>query len=176
MKKALSFLFFLSISITLKSQTNTDFLKEINRDIWLPFIEAYRTLNVEKYKNLQSEDFIRAEGNGKSLPDYKSYFENVEVWFSDMKKEGRKMEISFRFIERFSNGKTASERGIYELKSFDATGKETWKGYGKFHVFMRKINSVRKIVVDYDSNENKTINEQTYLAAFSMEDFGKFTP
>ena len=82
------FFLFLFISITLNSQTNTDYLKEINQDIWLPFIEAYGTLNVEKYKSLQSEDFIRAEGEGKSLPSYKEYFDNVGVWFADVKKEG----------------------------------------------------------------------------------------
>ena len=173
MKKTLFFLF-LFVSITLKSQTNSDYLKEINRNIWLPFIEAYGTLNVEKYKSLQSEDFIRAEGEGKTLPSYKEYFDNVGVWFADVKKEGRKMEIAFRFTERFANGKTASERGIYELKTFDAAGKEVWKGYGNFHVFMKKLNGVWKIVVDYDSNENKTINEQSYLAAFAMDAFEKY--
>lgn len=173
MKKYILFLF-LSISMLLQAQTNTDFLKEINQDIWLPFIEAYGTLNVEKYKSLQSEDFIRAEGAGKHLPSYKDYFEGVSSWFDEMQKDGRRLTIAFRFTERFANGKTASERGIYELKMFDKNNKETWKGYGKFHVFMRKINEKWKIVVDYDSNEGKTINEQSFLSAFKMDDFEKF--
>ncbi|MBL7814186.1 MAG: hypothetical protein JNL70_04195 [Saprospiraceae bacterium] len=173
MKKAL-FFFFLVASFVTKAQTNTDYLKEINRDIWLPFIEAYGSLNTEKYKSLQTDDFIRAEGTGKRLPTYKDYFENVDAWFSSVRKDNQKLSISFRFIERFANDKIASERGIYELKSFDATGKELWKGYGKFHVFMRKINGVWKIVVDYDSNENKTIDEKTYLAAFAIDDFEKY--
>jgi ketosteroid isomerase-like protein len=173
MKKVLIYLF-VFISFYINAQTNTDYLKEINRDIWLPFIEAYGTLNVEKYKSLQSEDFIRAEGNGKRLPTFKDYFEGAGVWFSDMKKEGRKLEIAFRFTERFANDKVASERGIYQLKSFDNNGKEEWKGYGKFHVFMRKSEGKWKIVVDYDSDEGKTINEQSYLAAFAMDDFEKY--
>lgn len=173
MKKTLIF-FLLIASLTLNAQTNTDYLKEINRDIWLPFIEAYGTLNMEKYKSLQSEDFIRAEGNDKRLPTYKDYFNNVDSWFADMKKEGRKLAIAFRFTERFANGKVASERGIYELKSFDANGKETWKGYGKFHVFMRKIEGIWKIVVDYDSTEGNTIDEKAYLAAFATDDFEKY--
>ena len=41
MKKTLFFIF-LSISITLNSQTNTDYLKEINRDIWLPYRGLWR--------------------------------------------------------------------------------------------------------------------------------------
>jgi ketosteroid isomerase-like protein len=173
MKKMLLFAFLL-ISILVNAQTNTDYLKEINRDIWLPFIEAYGTLDIEKYKSLQSEDFIRAEGNDKRLPSFKDYFDNAGNWFSDVKKEGRKLSIAFRFSERFANGSVASERGIYELKSFDTSGKEVWKGYGKFHVFLRKIKGVWKIVVDYDSNEKKTIDEQTYLAAFAVDDLEKY--
>ena len=173
MKKALFFIF-LSTSFLVTGQTNTDFLKEVNRDIWQPFIEAYATLDAEKYKSLETEDFIRAEGNGKSLPSYTDYFKGVDKWFSDLKKDKRKLSISFRFTERFANGKTASERGIYELKSYDAIGKETWKGYGEFHVFLRKINNSWKIVVDYDSNEKNAIDEKSYLAAFAIDDFEKY--
>ena len=58
---------------------------------------------------------------------------------------------------------------------FDATGKETWKGYGKFHVFMRKMDNIWKIIVDYDSNEHDTINEQSFLSAFAIDDFEKYS-
>ena len=168
------FFFLLIVATTINAQTNADYLKEINKDIWLPFIEAYGTLNAEKYKSLQNEDFIRAEGNQKSLPTYQQYFENVTAWFKEVKTEGRKLSIAFRFTERFANEKIASERGIYELKTYDKNGIETWKDYGKFHVFMRKINGVWKIVVDYDSNENNTISEQTYLAAFGMDEYERY--
>ena len=174
MKKT-AFLLFLLLPYFAKAQSNTDYLKEINRDIWQPFIEAYSTLNVEKYKNLQTEDFLRVEGTEKRLPSPKDYFDGVGSWFDEIKKDNRKMSISFRFTERFANEKKASERGIYELRMFDATGKETWKGYGKFHVFMRKMDTIWKIVVDYDSNEHDTINEQSFLSAFAIDDFEKYS-
>jgi ketosteroid isomerase-like protein len=173
MKKTL-FIFFLFILSKLTGQTNTDYLKEVNRDIWHPFIEAYNHCDIEKYKSLQTEDFIRAEGNGKRLPSFKDYFDSAGAWFDEIKKEGRKLGIAFRFSERFANGSVASERGIYELRSFNKEGKEVWRGYGKFHVFMRKIAEKWKIVVDYDSNEGNTINEQNYLTAFAMDDFEKY--
>ena len=173
MKNCVFFLLLL-LSISVKSQTNIDYLKEINKDIWLPFMDSYATLDVEKYKSLETEDFIRVDGNNKNLPSHKEYFDNVATWFSDMKKEGRKLTIAFRFTERFAKDGTASERGIYELKSFDANGKEVFKSYGKFHVFLRKLNEKWKIVVDYDSYENGSINEQSYLDAFQMDDFNKF--
>ena len=65
MKKHLFFLFLGIVSFA-KAQTNTDYLKEINRDIWQPFIEAYSTLNVEKYKNLQIE--VGGEGAPAAVP------------------------------------------------------------------------------------------------------------
>jgi ketosteroid isomerase-like protein len=172
MKKAL-FASFLLLSIGLKAQTTADYLKEINRDIWLPFIEAYGTFNAGKYKSLQTEDFIRVAANNKNLPTPKEYFDGVEEWFGDMKKQGRKLTIAFRFTERIANDKVASERGIFELKAVDASGKELWKDYGKFHVFMRKFNGVWKIVVDYDSNEKETVNLPMYVSALAMDDFEK---
>ena len=165
---------FLLLSIGSNAQTTTDYLKEINRDIWLPFIEAYSTFNAGKYKSLQTEDFIRVAANNKNLPTPKEYFDGVEEWFGDMKKQGRKLTIAFRFTERIANDKVASERGIFELKAVDASGKELWKDYGKFHVFMRKINGVWKIVVDYDSNEKETVELPMYLSAFTIDDFEKY--
>jgi ketosteroid isomerase-like protein len=173
MKKAL-FASFLLLSIGLNAQTTADYLKEINRDIWLPFIEAYGTFNAGQYKSLQTEDFIRVAANNKNLPNPNDYFNSTEKWFADMKQKELKLTIAFRFTERIANDKVASERGVFELKAFDANGKELWKDYGKFHVFMRKLNGVWKIVVDYDSNEKETVNLPMYVSAFAMDDFEKY--
>ena len=74
MKKSLFFLLF-SIFVSVNAHSQTEHLKEINRDIWLPFIDAYGTFNSGKYKSLQSEDFIRAAANNKNLPIPKDYFD-----------------------------------------------------------------------------------------------------
>ncbi len=157
-----------------KAQDNKLHLQAINQDIWLPFKEAYGTLNVEKYKNLHLKDFIRASAQEKRLPNFEDYFKTSGDWFSDLKKKNQRLEIDFRFIERFANEKTASERGIYALKCFDSEGKMLWTGYGKFHVFLRKDQDIWKIVVDYDSDEQKTINESVFNNAFDMNDFEKY--
>jgi ketosteroid isomerase-like protein len=173
MKKILLFVLII-MTLQTNAQTNTDYLKEINRDIWLPFIEAYGSADPIKYKNLHTPDFIRGEGNGKRISDFKEHFNGASIWFDEIKKEGRKLEIAFRFTERFTNGHMASERGVYQLKYFDASGNEARISYGKFHVFLRKIKGVWKIVVDYDSNEKNTIDEKVYLAAFTLDDFEKY--
>ncbi len=45
-----------------------------------------------------------------------------------------------------------------------ADGK-TMDYFGRFHVVLRKENSIWKILVDTDSSENGTISEKDFLAA-----------
>lgn len=45
--------------------------------------------------------------------------------------------------------------------------------YGKFHVILIKEQDSWKILMDYDSNENKTIGEADYQAAFAIDEFDK---
>jgi ketosteroid isomerase-like protein len=156
------------------AEKNTQHLRDINRDIWQPFIVAYGSMDAELYKSLHTMDFIRAQGDSKTLPTRDAYFGNSAKWFADVKQKGEKLAIQFRFTERFANGEVGSERGIYELKSFDKDGKLLWTGYGKFHVFLKKQVGVWKIAVDYDSNEKNTMGEEAYQAAFGLEEFEKY--
>ena len=146
------------------------FLKELNRDIWLPFMEAYAAGDADKYLALHTADFIRAQGDGQNTNDLAGYSTGVRAGFQRGKEQGGKTTIEFSFFERFSNGKTASERGIYKCSSTPKTG-EPWTGYGQFHVFSRKENGRWKITVDYDSSEGRTVGETEFNAGRRTEDW-----
>ena len=45
---------------------------------------------------------------------------------------------------------------------------------GKFHVILVKVDNLWKLLVDYDSNEDNTINEKSYKSAFAIDDFEKY--
>ena len=173
--KALLIITLTSISFLTQAQ-NIDkkaILEAINRDIWKPFSEAYGTSQPEKYIALHSKDFIRAEGNEKQIKDLAGYADGVRQMFSNVVKDKTKVDINFRFLERVTNEQSASERGIYEFIYITAKG-EKQVFYGKFHVFLRKEKGIWKILIDYDSNENNTINAQSFQAAFGMEEFEKY--
>lgn len=145
----------------------------INRDIWKPFSEGYRTSQPEKYIALHSKDFIRGEGSNKQVKNLTQYAESVRQMFDNVVKDKAKLELNFRFLERIASEQSASERGIYEFIYTNIKGeKQTF--YGKFHVFLRKENGVWKILVDYDSNENNTINAQSFQKGFGLEEFEKY--
>lgn len=146
------------------------FLKELNRDIWIPFMEAYAASDADKYLALHTADFIRAQGDAQNTNDLAGYSERTRAGFQRGKEQGGKTSIEFRFFERFSNGKTASERGVYKYTYMPPAG-EPWTGYGQFHVFSRKENGCWKIAVDYDSSEGRTVGGAEFRAGKRMEDW-----
>ena len=171
--KKLFFYLFLSLSTATHAQTNADYLKQINRDVWLPFSEAYATYDAEKYKNIHTPDLIRGEGDRKRIRNFTEYMSETAANFKELKDSGSTTRLELRFLERFANAEFASERGIYYYYSKDKMGRESI-GYGKFHVFLRKINGRWKIAIDYDSNEKDTVDKTVYLAAFGLEDVEKY--
>lgn len=148
-------------------------LRDINRDIWTPFAEAYASNDAAKYLALHSKEFVRANGNSKSSHDLAGYGASVERSFAWTAEDGGRTSIEFRFFERFATATTASERGIFKYTYQPKTGSPN-VGYGQFHVVLRKENGVWKILTDYDSNEGGKIGAAEYQAAMAVDDFSKF--
>ena len=173
MKKTTLFVCALLYTFNLFSQETSSkiWLLEVNKDVWLPFIESWATNDAEKYNGLHTKDLIR--GGEHDVQDFQSYTEYNRINFKRRKAQSLKVTIDFHLLERANNGEIGSERGIYETTYFNEEGK-VFKNYGKFHVFLRKVDGIWKIAVDYDSDENKTINEDSFKAAFPIDDFSKF--
>lgn len=177
MKKAIlkiTFLLFPIIGFAQRTQ-DVSILKEINEQVWAVFTDAYATNDAQKYIGLHSKELIRATGGRwKSVSDLTKYGENASADFAGRKAAGEKADIQFRFLERIADEKSASERGIYQLAILNSKGELQGKYYGKFHVFMRKEEGKWKILIDYDSDEGRTINESSYISAFAMDDYTKY--
>lgn len=139
-------------------------LREINRDIWTPFSQAYAGNNADLYVSLHAKDFIRANG-GKfaNVQNLEEYEKGVKSSFARRAGGDENARIDFTFFERYAGAESASERGIYRYTAIRKDGTKKYF-YGKFHVFHRKVDGVWKISVDYDSNEDGTIGEADFRA------------
>lgn len=156
-----------------EAQAAKNALRDINRDIWTPFSEAYASNDAAKYIALHSKDFIRASGGGKNTFDLAGYAAQSERSFAWAIDNGSRSTIEFRFFERLTSATTASERGYYKYTSYPKEGTPR-SSYGKFHVMLRKENGVWKIATDYDSDEGGKVGEADYKAAYAVDDFSKF--
>lgn len=158
----LSYLLFVC-SFSLIAQ-DSEVIRQINEDVYIPFSEAYANKNIVQFASLQSEQLIRISGDGKQVKSKSEYIAGIANWWKD---SNNTLSIDFRFIERIVNEKNASERGIYKIKVNKGKENERYS-YGKFHVILEKINSKWKFIVDYDSNEGNTIDEEDFQEASEM--------
>src|SRR5919202_6876439 len=92
------------------SQTN--FQKEINEQVWKPFIKSFNNSDDESFKAVHSKDIIRVIQDANTILGYNEYFKKQ----SDSVKakwESWKRNIELRFIQRIANSDKAFEVGFY---------------------------------------------------------------
>lgn len=120
---------------------------------------------------IHSKELIRISG-GKRITDYNTYINNYKTRFYKAKDNKITNSISLRFFERINNDSIASERGVYKLIRVQNLKKKVY--YGQFHVILTKEKDLWKILMDYDSNKNNSINEKDYLKAYDINELDKF--
>lgn len=161
-------LFFLLGSKTMSQNIND--LKDINSQIWSNFTKSFETLDYQLFESLHSNDLIRVNGDIKSIKTKEAYLKGYK---NRWENGSLKQTISFRFLERISKDSMSSEHGIYKFtRDLDTQNEKSY--YGKFHVILKKEENLWKILIDYDSTENESINEIPYNNAFALDDFDKY--
>ena len=170
MKNKISILAILLLFINYSFAQKKEHLHNINQQVWQVFTKAFETNNADLFASIHSPDMIRITGDGKSIKTFNEYIEGYKKrWAGNT----RNQTISFRFLERISNPMLASERGIYKLTINPNTPEEK-SYYGKFHVVLKNEVNQWKILMDYDSSENNSINEHSYKSAFAIDDYKSY--
>jgi ketosteroid isomerase-like protein len=142
---------------------------EINRDVWIPFQNAYASGDAEAFIALHSPDVIRIEGNGGWVGGFEEYAVRLREWFQWVAVQEGRLDIRFRFLERHASADASSERGVYRLSlTYPDADERLW--YGRFHTISRKRNGVWRIAMDYDSDEDGTVTEETFDSGREMDD------
>jgi len=171
LKKSIVLFAFIAMSVHICQSQTLQNLKDINT-VWDKFCKGYNTLDYKLMGEVHSKQLIRIAG-GNTFFDYDTYIGNYQKQFETYKINNTTNAISLRFFERINTDTIASERGIYKVirnkgKSYEQTF------YGQFHVIMKKENGAWIITMDYDSNENNTIDEGSYQKAHAIDDFDTF--
>lgn len=141
-----------------------DFQKEINTQVWIPFMESFNQRDTESFMAVHSKDLVRTSRDSKSIQNFEQYKKENQQGESHSSK--RTLEL--RFLERLASETQAYEVGIYKTSVASDKG-EMRSFYGKFHVVLRKENGIWKILVDSDSSEGGTIGERDFLSAKPMQ-------
>jgi len=139
--------------------------KEIDAQVWTPFIESFNLRNTEGFMAVHSKDLVRAPRDSKVILNFDQYKrENAD---GDSRSKSKRT-IELRFLERIASETQAFEIGVYKTTVTGSNG-EPRSFYGKFHVVHRKENGVWKILVDSDSSEGGTVGEKIFQEAKPMQ-------
>jgi hypothetical protein len=162
MKCLQSTLFSILFCVTTASYAQQDYIKEIDEQVWKPFIDHFSSYNTEKFMQLHDTDMVRASLDRKSIFGYKNYYSSHRRSDSSHIAKQIKRTIEFKFLNRVANSTDAFEIGLYK-SVVSYPGKPDHTFYGKFWVLLRKVNGVWKIKLDADSSSEAT--KETYDAA-----------
>jgi len=158
----LQLILFLAFSVSVAQAQSEQ--KEIDEQVWKPFIKNFNENNTAGFMAIHSKTVIRSPRDSKSVWNWDEYNKQQA---SDDKADiqaKRKRTLELRFTERIANKDIAVEVGVYKT-SYG----ENQNYYGRFHVVLKKENGIWKILVDTDSTEGGTIGEKEFLAAQPLQ-------
>lgn len=145
----------------------SDELKQLNKDIWQPFLLGVNSNKAELYNQMNAKKFLWVSAGKKTrIMDAAEYKADAITVMQQREQKKTGTTIDVRFTERHVNGNFAAETYIMKV-IYAEQGKEPVIGYGWGQNFSRKENSGWKKMVQYSMNKSAT--EQEYLAASALE-------
>jgi ketosteroid isomerase-like protein len=142
--------------------------KEINEQLWKPFIKSYNDYKADDFLALHSKDVIRSARDSKKVWNWDQYLQSQSDGDKRELLAKSKRTLSLRFTERLNNATQALDVGIFQVVYQLSDGRRE-SYYGRFHVALRKESDHWKILVDTDSTEDGKIGERDFLAASPIE-------
>lgn len=131
--------------------TSETMMKEIYFDIWLPFMESYRALNLEQFKALQAKELIKVSIDRNTIQPTSVYLQEIAGFFNRFKQMNRQLDIKFSILSTAFGTGSVYQTGYYAIGA-RAPSSEAFKnmGYGYFTVVLTKTDSGWKISLDAD--------------------------
>ena len=164
MKRTLVIMIIMFAASIVSGQNNKT-IEEINKQVWIPFIQSFGNGDDQTFRSVHSKDVIRVMQDDKQIIGYDKYFkkvsDSIKAEWGDWKKN-----IELRFTQRITGDDKAFEVGYYKSTSTNVKTGEQRTGIGRFHVLLRKENGVWKILMDADTAEGGS--EENFASASPM--------
>lgn len=149
-----------------QTQPSENFQKEINEQVWKPFIQYFNANDQEHLAQVHSKDMARVLQDDNRILGAAEYFKEP----SEAQKKrlaNQKVSLELRFTQRIANANKAFEVGYYKMTVTNVATGASRSSYGKFHVLLGKENNTWKILMDADAYENT--DEAIFLTGKPIE-------
>ena len=135
-------------------------VESVKEDIWMPFMESYRDLDIKKFTSLYSPEVTRISIDLNKIESGAEYFENINSFFESIKNMKLQMNITFSIVSSATTKNIVYQTGYYTI-GLRKSDKEVYRssGYSQFSVILIKENDSWKINLDSDKQVKLTEEE-----------------
>lgn len=138
--------------------------RQINADLWRPFMAHFADGEAEAYIALRAPQFVRvAAGSPRRLIDRATYATQTRGMFETLRKRGIRATLEVRLQERLGTETQAFESGIWRLAIVRSDGQSSFQ-YGRFQVLLGRQEGSWKMLLDEDVALNAQDGERLFAA------------
>jgi ketosteroid isomerase-like protein len=149
-------------------------LRQLDRDVWTPFVEGISRYDDAGYLATRSRDFVMADARSGNFLDYDYYAEDSAEAMRGMREAGVSMTAEVRFEARRSDGEYASEQGILRIARTGADGGRS-TGLTRFHAISRKEDGRWRVLTEHRWAD-RALDDTAFRKAHARDDFEAFEP
>ena len=139
----------LSLIIAQEDAEQMKWQKEIDQQVWKPFIESYEAYDHKTFNALHTDDILRV--SAWAIRVGSEYKDRVTSGYQRNKDRGDSRQIDLWFELRKAKKDIAYEVGYYRVKTM-VEGKKEDISHARFHVVLKRINGRWKVAQDWDTN------------------------
>jgi ketosteroid isomerase-like protein len=147
-------------------------LEEMNRDVWMPFMEGVRRDDESLYLRVRSKDYVRVASSDRFILGHADYVDDTVKMMRRYREQGTRLTIDVRFEERICDGRSASDKGISRVL-FTAKDGTVRTYFGRFHTISRKEADAWRVLTDYFPPGND-VGEEQFTRARAVGDIADF--
>lgn len=142
--------------VTCAQKLEQEWLAELKKDIWIPFVTGVNSNNPDIYNGVNSTDFYWVQDGARPrIMNLAEYIEDARLVMNRRTSKGIGTQLEIRFIQRNVTAQFASEKCVIKYTS-TTPGKEPEIFYGMAHIFSRKENGVWKKLIQHAFTEEVT--------------------
>jgi hypothetical protein len=138
--KSRVFLLLLCLPLLPRSVLADDVRREalvaIDREVWIPFVEAVEAFDHARYSGVRSRESVFVDG--RRLFDFQEYVDDAVEVMRPLQASGSRVRLEVRFMQRVTDGEQAWEQGLLRSTIIGADGAQLGRGHAHFEAVLRK--------------------------------------
>jgi len=132
-------------------EVSNEITEAILKDVWQPFMESYKDLDIEKFKSIHANNLTRVSIDMNKIETGATYLNNIDGFFQRVKKMNRQVAITFSILSSATSDTKTYQTGYYCFSSRGSDSENFQpRGYAFFNVILIRENEVWKISMDAD--------------------------